>query len=167
MQDNICCHGAAGLNRSQSGNFRSASFLPLKDISRKQLCTLSMNSHGGSLDTNTVSVERLPCYLHSLSTVTFHSHPFFHLLFIPQSVSEPERPAVLPPSLQGIEELSEVVEALGTVEEVMRYLEPERWQVDMEELYKPSWHVLGKSFIHNKKARGRSFNMDIGIMSQI
>ncbi len=63
---------------------------------------------------------------------------------------------VLPPSLQGIEELSETVAGLGTVEEVMKYLEPERWQVDMEELYKPTWHVLGKSFIHNKKARGRA-----------
>lgn len=79
-----------------------------------------------------------------------------HLLVFLQSVSEPEVPAVLPPSLQGIEELSEAVAGLGTVEEVMKYLEPERWQVDMEELYKPTWHVLGKSFIHNKKARGRT-----------
>lgn len=39
----------------------------------------------------------------------------------------------------------------------MKYLEPERWQLDMEELYKPTWHVLGKSFIHNKKAKGRTF----------
>lgn len=92
--------------------------------------------------------------------MTFLSHLFPHLLFIPQGVSEPELPAVLPPALQGIEELSEAVEGLRTVEEVMRYLEPERWQVDMEELYKPSWHVLGKSFIHSKKARGRTFWMD-------
>lgn len=56
--------------------------------------------------------------------------------------------------MQGIEELSEAVAELSTVEEVMKYLEPERWQLDVEELYKPSWHVLGKSFIHNKKARG-------------
>lgn len=76
-------------------------------------------------------------------------------------MSEPELPAVLPPALQGIEELSEAVEGLGTVEEVMRYLEPERWQVDMEELYKPSWHVLGKSFIHSKKARGRNFTISL------
>lgn len=84
-----------------------------------------------------------------------------HLLIIPQSVSEPELPAVLPPAPQGIEELSEAVEGLGTVEEVMRYLEPERWRVDMEELYKPSWHVLGKSFIHSKKARGRNFTIPL------
>lgn len=80
-----------------------------------------------------------------------------HLLIFLQSVSEAEVPAVPPPSLQGIEELSEAVAGLRTVEEVMMYLEPERWQVDMEELYKPTWHVLGKSFIHNKKARGRTF----------
>ncbi|XP_039976764.1 platelet-derived growth factor C isoform X3 [Xiphias gladius] len=54
----------------------------------------------------------------------------------------------------GIEELSEAVAELSTVEDVMKYLEPERWQVDMEELYKPTWQVLGKSFIHNKKAKG-------------
>lgn len=71
-----------------------------------------------------------------------------------QSASEPATPAFPPPSPQGIEDLSEAVAGLGTVEEVMKYLEPERWQVDMEELYKPTWHVLGKSFIHNKKARG-------------
>lgn len=79
------------------------------------------------------------------------------MLLSPQSVSEPEVPAVLPPSLQGIEELSEAVAGLSTMEEVMQYLEPERWQVDLEELYKPTWHVLGKSFILNKKARGRTF----------
>ncbi|XP_056899546.1 platelet-derived growth factor C [Takifugu flavidus] len=86
----------------------------------------------------------------------FPSNPGFCIRYslLPSSVSEPELPAVLPPALQGIEELSEAVDGLGTVEEVMRYLEPERWQVDMEELYKPSWHVLGKSFIHSKKARG-------------
>lgn len=80
------------------------------------------------------------------------------MLVSPQSVSEPEVPAVLPPSLQGIEELSEAVAGLSTMEEVMQYLEPERWQVDMEELYKPTWHVLGKSFILNKKPRGRTFS---------
>uniref|UniRef100_A0A3Q3QJU9 Platelet-derived growth factor C n=1 Tax=Monopterus albus TaxID=43700 RepID=A0A3Q3QJU9_MONAL len=74
-------------------------------------------------------------------------------------VSEPDIPAAVPPTLQGVEELSEVVAGLSTVEEVMKYLEPERWQLDMEELYKPTWHVLGKSFIHNKKARGADLNL--------
>lgn len=76
-------------------------------------------------------------------------------------------PAVPPQSQQGLEEVSEAVAGLGTVEEVMKYLEPERWQLDMEELYKPTWHLLGKSFIHNKKARGRVLlNLQISYRKQ-
>lgn len=107
------------------------------------------------LDTSTLTVT---CPLTSKLKTNNIS---LYLLVIPQSVSEPELPAVLPSSLQGVKELSEAVEGLATVEEVMRYLEPERWQVDMEELYKPSWHVLGKSFIHSKKARGGNFTLSL------
>lgn len=78
-------------------------------------------------------------------------------MFFPQNVSEPEVPAVPPTSVQGIEELVEAVAGLKTVEEVLMYLDPEQWRVDIEELYKPTWHVLGKSFIHNRKAKGRGF----------
>ncbi|XP_061143114.1 platelet-derived growth factor C-like isoform X1 [Syngnathus typhle] len=53
-----------------------------------------------------------------------------------------------------LQELSAAVSGLRTVEEVMKYLEPERWRLDIDDLYKPTWHVLGKSFIHNKKVRG-------------
>lgn len=74
-----------------------------------------------------------------------------------QQPAEAELPAVPPPSQQGMEELSEAVGGLGTVEDVMKYLEPDRWQVDMDELYRPTWHVLGKSFILNKKAKGTTF----------
>lgn len=86
----------------------------------------------------------------------FPSEPGFCIRYslLPASVSEIKVPAVPPQSQQGLEEVSEAVANLGTVEEVMKYLEPERWQLDMEELYKPTWHLLGKSFIHNKKARG-------------
>ncbi|XP_053285572.1 platelet-derived growth factor C isoform X2 [Pleuronectes platessa] len=96
-----------------------------------------------------------------ISDEYFPSEPGFCLRFSlqPVSASGPEVPAVPAPSLQGIEDLSEAVAGLGTMEEVMKYLEPERWQMDMEELYKPSWHVLGKSFIHNKKARGADLNL--------
>lgn len=88
----------------------------------------------------------------------FPSEPGFCLRYslVPASVSEVAVPAVLPPSQLAVEELSAAVGGLSTVEEVMKYLEPERWQLDMEELYKPSWLLLGKSFIHNKKARGGS-----------
>ena len=54
-----------------------------------------------------------------------------------------------------MEELEEAVSTLGTVEEVLKYLDPEGWRADMEELYRPSWLGLGKSYIHNKKTRGR------------
>ncbi|XP_077589645.1 platelet-derived growth factor C isoform X1 [Stigmatopora nigra] len=59
-----------------------------------------------------------------------------------------------PRSQQDLQDLSTAVSGLRTVEEVMKYLEPERWQLDMDDLYKATWHVLGKSFIHNKKNRG-------------
>ncbi|XP_034454480.1 platelet-derived growth factor C isoform X2 [Hippoglossus hippoglossus] len=96
-----------------------------------------------------------------ISDEYFPSEPGFCIRFSlqPVSASGPEVPAVPAPSLQGIEDLSEAVAGLGTMEEVMKYLEPERWQLDMEELYKPSWHVLGKSFVHNKKARGADLNL--------
>ncbi|XP_034038000.1 platelet-derived growth factor C isoform X2 [Thalassophryne amazonica] len=96
-----------------------------------------------------------------ISDEYFPSEPGFciHYSLLPVAVSEPEATAVFPPSLQSIEELTEAVAELNTVEEVMKYLEPERWQLDMEELYKPTWHVLGKSFIHNKKARGTDLNL--------
>ncbi|KAK2848851.1 hypothetical protein Q5P01_008685 [Channa striata] len=91
-----------------------------------------------------------------ISDEYFPSEPGFCIRYslLPVSVSDPDVPAVLPPALQDIEELSEAVAGLNTVEEVMKYLEPERWQLDIEELYKPTWHVLGKSFLHNRKARG-------------
>ncbi|XP_019743032.1 platelet-derived growth factor C isoform X3 [Hippocampus comes] len=63
------------------------------------------------------------------------------------------------PSQLDLQELSAAVSGLRTVEEVMKYLEPERWRLDMDDLYKPTWHVLGKSFIHNKKARGADLNL--------
>ncbi|XP_037531514.1 platelet-derived growth factor C [Nematolebias whitei] len=96
-----------------------------------------------------------------ISDEYFPSEPGFcvHYSILPVSKSEADVPAVLPPSLQGVEELSEAVAELSTVEEVMKYLEPERWQLDVDELFKPSWHVLGKSFIHNKKARGADLNL--------
>uniref|UniRef100_A0A672MP95 Platelet-derived growth factor C n=1 Tax=Sinocyclocheilus grahami TaxID=75366 RepID=A0A672MP95_SINGR len=67
--------------------------------------------------------------------------------------SEPEAPAVMPAWMQSVDVLSEAVAGFSTMEEVMKYLEPERWQVDMEDLYKPTWQVVGKSFIHQKKSR--------------
>uniref|UniRef100_A0A4W4FNB8 Platelet-derived growth factor C n=1 Tax=Electrophorus electricus TaxID=8005 RepID=A0A4W4FNB8_ELEEL len=55
---------------------------------------------------------------------------------------------------QSVEALGELVAGFSTVEELFKYLEPDRWQLDLEELYTPTWQVLGKSFFHQKKARG-------------
>ena len=73
----------------------------------------------------------------------------------------------LAPPLQSVDALSEAVAGLGTVEEVMKYLEPERWQLDMDELYKPTWHILGKSFIHNKKSRGETNRQSVRVVFSI
>ncbi|KAM6953854.1 platelet-derived growth factor C [Aplochiton taeniatus] len=96
-----------------------------------------------------------------ISDEYFPSEPGFCIRYslLPMIVSESEVPALLPSSTQSVGLLSETVASLGTVEEVMKYLEPERWQLDLEELYKPTWHVLGKSFILNKKSRGVDLNL--------
>lgn len=60
----------------------------------------------------------------------------------------------MPVAVHSVEALSDAMSEFGTVEEVLKYLEPDRWQLDLEELYKPTWHVLGKSFFHQKKTRG-------------
>ncbi|XP_034083524.1 platelet-derived growth factor C isoform X1 [Gymnodraco acuticeps] len=128
-------------------------FVELEDLTEKsilgrwcgsQSAPASLTSKGSQIRIRFMSDEYFP------------SEPGFSIRYspLPVSVSEPEVPAVIPPSQQGVEELSEAVAGLDSVEEVMKFLEPERWQLDMEELYKPTWHVLGKSFLHNKKARG-------------
>lgn len=72
-----------------------------------------------------------------------------------QRQSEPEAPAVMPAWTQSVDVLSEAVAGFSTMEEVMKYLEPDRWQVDLEDLYKPTSQVVGKSFFHQKKSRGK------------
>ncbi|KAG7458768.1 hypothetical protein MATL_G00224160 [Megalops atlanticus] len=86
----------------------------------------------------------------------FPSKPGFciHYSLLPVHIPVSPTPSVLPPALQTVEVLTDTVAGFSTVEEVMKYLEPERWQLDMEELYKPTWQVLGKSFMHPKKSRG-------------
>ncbi|KAJ3588096.1 hypothetical protein NHX12_011691 [Muraenolepis orangiensis] len=80
----------------------------------------------------------------------FPSQPGFYLRYSLLPLNDPEVqvqvPAVAPTAPPSVEELEEVVSTLGTVEEVLKYLDPQHWQADMEELYRPSWHGLGKSF---------------------
>ncbi|CAB1337379.1 unnamed protein product [Coregonus sp. 'balchen'] len=107
----------------------------------------SHTSKGGQIRVRFISDEYFP------------SEPGFsiHYSLLPMSVLKPEvTPA---PSLQSADALSDAVAGLSTVEEVMKYLDPDRWQRDMEDLYKPSWHILGKSFLHNKKSRGVDLNL--------
>ncbi|KAG9344083.1 hypothetical protein JZ751_012563 [Albula glossodonta] len=88
----------------------------------------------------------------------FPSKPGFciHYSLLPATVplALAPGPSVLPPALQSVDVLTEAVAGFSTVEEVMKYLEPDRWQQDVEDLYKPTWQVLGKSFIQPKKSRG-------------
>lgn len=68
-------------------------------------------------------------------------------------------PTVLPPSALPLELLNNAVAAFSTIEELIRYLEPDRWQLDLEDLYKPGWHRLGKAYIHGRKSRGNVPNI--------
>lgn len=92
----------------------------------------------------------------------FPSEPGFciHYTLLTPQQAEPVIPSVLPPLALSLDLLSETVAQFGTVEEVMRYLEPDRWQLDLEELYRPSWQLLGKSYIHGRKSRV----LDLSIM---
>uniref|UniRef100_A0A4W4FPU3 Platelet-derived growth factor C n=1 Tax=Electrophorus electricus TaxID=8005 RepID=A0A4W4FPU3_ELEEL len=85
-----------------------------------------------------------------MSDEYFPSEPGFciHYTLLQQVFPSP----LLPP--QSVEALGELVAGFSTVEELFKYLEPDRWQLDLEELYTPTWQVLGKSFFHQKKARG-------------
>uniref|UniRef100_A0A672MTD8 Platelet-derived growth factor C n=1 Tax=Sinocyclocheilus grahami TaxID=75366 RepID=A0A672MTD8_SINGR len=95
----------------------------------------------------------------SASSVTGISVKQYVKIYQTSRQSEPEAPAVMPAWMQSVDVLSEAVAGFSTMEEVMKYLEPERWQVDMEDLYKPTWQVVGKSFIHQKKSRVVDLNL--------
>lgn len=99
--------------------------------------------------------------IHFISDEYFPSEPGFciHYSLLPLNLPEPEAPSVLPPSLQSVDFLNEAVSGFSTVEEVIKYLDPDRWQLDIEDLYKPTWHVLGKSFIHPRKSRVVDLNL--------
>lgn len=73
--------------------------------------------------------------------------------------TEPASPSELPPSAWPIDRLNEAVAGFGTVEELIRYLEPDRWQLDIEELYRPAWQPVGKAFIQGRKSRVVDLNL--------
>ncbi|KAL4641792.1 platelet-derived growth factor C-like [Arapaima gigas] len=95
----------------------------------------------------------------------FPSEPGFSIRYslLSARVPETEAPVIMTPPVPSLEALTEAVAGFSTVEEVMKYLEPERWQLDMEDLYQPAWHVLGKSFIYPKKSRG---SVDLNLLKE-
>uniref|UniRef100_A0A3P8UYU2 Platelet-derived growth factor C n=1 Tax=Cynoglossus semilaevis TaxID=244447 RepID=A0A3P8UYU2_CYNSE len=128
-------------------------FVEIEDFTEK---TILGRWCGSQSVPNSLTSKGSQIRIRFISDEYFPSEPGFSIRFslLPVSASVPAPPAPPAPSQQGVEELSEAVATLNTLEEVMKYLEPERWQLDMEELYKPTWHLLGKSFIHTRKARG-------------
>lgn len=76
-------------------------------------------------------------------------------LFYFQQVTETTSPSVLPPSALSLDLLNNAVTAFSTLEELIRYLEPDRWQMDLDSLYKPPWQVVGKAFLYGKKNKGK------------
>uniref|UniRef100_A0A4W3IM67 Platelet-derived growth factor C n=1 Tax=Callorhinchus milii TaxID=7868 RepID=A0A4W3IM67_CALMI len=60
---------------------------------------------------------------------------------------------VLPPSSLSLDTLNDAVSGFDTLEELIKYLDPERWQLDLEDLYKPTWQMLGKAFMYGRKSK--------------
>ncbi|XP_069782308.1 platelet-derived growth factor C isoform X2 [Narcine bancroftii] len=80
------------------------------------------------------------------------SKPGFCIYYSLLEAAHFESPTAAPSSLS-LDSLNEAVSGFDTVEELIKYLEPERWQLDLEDLYKPTWQMLGKAFVHGRKSR--------------
>ncbi|XP_015285271.1 PREDICTED: platelet-derived growth factor C [Gekko japonicus] len=91
----------------------------------------------------------------------FPSEPGFciHYTLLTPHQTESASPTVLPPSAFSLDLLNNAVAGFSTVEELIRYLEPDRWQLDLEDLYKPAWQLLGKAYIHGRKSRVVDLNL--------
>lgn len=91
----------------------------------------------------------------------FPSQPGFcihYTLLVPHHTEAPS-PSLLPPSALPLDVLNNAVAGFSTVEELIRYLEPDRWQLDLEDLYRPTWQLLGKAYIHGRKSRVVDLNL--------
>ncbi|XP_064441272.1 platelet-derived growth factor C isoform X3 [Mirounga angustirostris] len=86
----------------------------------------------------------------------FPSEPGFciHYNIVVPQFTEAVSPSVLPPSALPLDLLNNAVTAFSTLEDLIRYLEPDRWQLDLEDLYRPTWQLLGKAFVFGRKSRG-------------
>lgn len=72
-----------------------------------------------------------------------------------QQLTETVSPSVLPAAALPLDLLNNAVTAFSTLEDLIRYLEPDRWQLDLEDLYRPTWQLLGKAFVFGRKSRGK------------
>lgn len=89
------------------------------------------------------------------TVVMFYLLSVILFLVLLQHHTESASPTVLSPSALPLDLLNNAVASFSTVEELYRYLEPDRWQLDLEDLYRPTWQLLGKAYIHGRKSRGK------------
>eukprot|EP00069_Balaena_mysticetus_P015669 bmy_09258T0 len=73
--------------------------------------------------------------------------------------TETVSPSVLPAAALPLDLLNNAVTAFSTLEDLIRYLEPDRWQLDLEDLYRPTWQLLGKAFVFGRKSRVLGLNL--------
>lgn len=92
----------------------------------------------------------------------FPSEPGFciHYNIVMPQLTETVSPSSLPASALPLDLLNNAVTAFSTLEELIRYLEPDRWQLDLEDLYRPtSLQLLGKNFMFGRKSRVVDLNL--------
>ncbi|KAG3257790.1 hypothetical protein H1C71_027529 [Ictidomys tridecemlineatus] len=91
----------------------------------------------------------------------FSSEPGFciHYNIVMPQLTEAVSPSVLPPSALPLDLLNNAVTAFSTLEDLIHYLEPDRWQLDLEDLYRPTWQLLGKAFVFGRKSRVVDLNL--------
>ncbi|KAG8454014.1 hypothetical protein GDO86_000588 [Hymenochirus boettgeri] len=120
------------------GRWCGSSSVPSKQISK-----------GNQIRIRFVSDEYLP------------SEPGFciHYTLLTPQQAEPASPSVLPPSAMSFDTLSETVARFETVEDVIRYLEPDKFNLDIEELYRPPWQLLGKAYMFGRKNKVVDLNL--------
>ncbi|XP_017916964.1 PREDICTED: platelet-derived growth factor C isoform X2 [Capra hircus] len=91
----------------------------------------------------------------------FPSEPGFCIHYnIVMPLTETVSPSSLPASALPLDLLNNAVTAFSTLEDLIRYLEPDRWQLDLEDLYRPtSLQLLGKNFMFGRKSRVVDLNL--------
>ncbi|KAB0363110.1 hypothetical protein FD754_007266 [Muntiacus muntjak] len=85
---------------------------------------------------------------------------FVYMKYFTFQLTETVSPSSLPASALPLDLLNNAVTAFSTLEDLIRYLEPDRWQLDLEDLYRPtSLQLLGKNFVFGRKSRVVDLNL--------